>query len=311
MSLFVTFEGIEGSGKSTQLRLLADAPARRRARRRRDPRAGRHGAGAGAARAAPRRRPPRRSSRWPSCSSTAPTARSTSREVIRPALAAGRIVLCDRFSDSTIAYQGYGRGLDLGHGPRARRARRAAALAPDLTFLLDCPVATGWRARAGALGQRRPLRARGARLPRARARGFHALAAAEPAASASSTRRAADRRWPSADRARETLRALGERRVTLRATSSVTSAAIAPAARARPRATGRRRRYLFSGPPASASAPLADAFAARSSARRRATTTPAARARSACASPAGPIPTCASSRARRTGATSAPSRSAS
>jgi dTMP kinase len=59
--------------------------------------------------------------------------------VIRPALAQRRIVLCDRYADSTIAYQGYGRGLDV---PTMRLLCLAATsgLEPDLTFLLDIPV---------------------------------------------------------------------------------------------------------------------------------------------------------------------------
>ncbi len=62
--------------------------------------------------------------------------------VIGPALAAGAIVLCDRFSDSTIAYQGYGHGQDLA---RVRRwdAESRPGLEPDLTLLLDCPVDLG------------------------------------------------------------------------------------------------------------------------------------------------------------------------
>lgn len=62
--------------------------------------------------------------------------------VIRPALAAGAIVLCDRFLDSTIAYQGYGRQQDLA---RVRRwdAESRDGLEPDLTVLLDCPVELG------------------------------------------------------------------------------------------------------------------------------------------------------------------------
>lgn len=68
-------------------------------------------------------------------------------EVIRPALAAGKVVLSDRFSVSTIAYQGFGRGLDL------VRLRSADALArqgvwPDLILVLDCPVELGLQ-RAG------------------------------------------------------------------------------------------------------------------------------------------------------------------
>ncbi len=63
-------------------------------------------------------------------------------EIIRPALAAGNIVLCDRFTDSTLAYQGYGRGIDL---KLLRQINNVAdgGVRPDLTFLLDCPVAVG------------------------------------------------------------------------------------------------------------------------------------------------------------------------
>ncbi len=63
-------------------------------------------------------------------------------EVIRPALAAGKAVLCDRYHDSTVAYQGYGRGLDVsrltGLGTLA-----TGGLAPDATILLDLPVDIG------------------------------------------------------------------------------------------------------------------------------------------------------------------------
>lgn len=64
------------------------------------------------------------------------------REVIRPAIASGRLVLCDRFTDSTLAYQGYGRGVDL---EMLRQLNRVAGdgITPDLTFLLDCPVEVG------------------------------------------------------------------------------------------------------------------------------------------------------------------------
>jgi dTMP kinase len=59
--------------------------------------------------------------------------------VIQPGLAAGAIVLCDRYSDSTIAYQGYGREADL---ERVRRwdADSRNGIAADLTLLLDCPI---------------------------------------------------------------------------------------------------------------------------------------------------------------------------
>ena len=68
--------------------------------------------------------------------------------VIRPALAAGQVVLSDRFSESTIAYQSYGRGLDL-TVVRTLDAHARAGLVPHLTFLLDCPASEGLRRIAG------------------------------------------------------------------------------------------------------------------------------------------------------------------
>ena len=63
-------------------------------------------------------------------------------EVIRPALAENRIVLCDRFTDSTVAYQGYGRGLDRDLIGRLNHLA-ANGLRPDLTLLLDLDPAVG------------------------------------------------------------------------------------------------------------------------------------------------------------------------
>lgn len=60
-------------------------------------------------------------------------------DVILPALAAGKIVICDRYTDSTLAYQGYGRGIDLKF-LRQLNAFANRGVQPDLTFLLDCPV---------------------------------------------------------------------------------------------------------------------------------------------------------------------------
>lgn len=63
-------------------------------------------------------------------------------EVIRPALDAGRWVVCDRFSDATVAYQGGGRRADKGW-IKSLRATVHADLEPDLTLLLDAPVEVG------------------------------------------------------------------------------------------------------------------------------------------------------------------------
>lgn len=74
------------------------------------------------------------------------------REKLRPAVAAGEIVISDRYSDSTVAYQGYGRGFDLGLiGDLNRLA--SDGMCPDLTIVLDCPVEIGLaRTRARAKG---------------------------------------------------------------------------------------------------------------------------------------------------------------
>ncbi len=68
-------------------------------------------------------------------------------EVIGPCLEAGHIVICDRYTDSTLAYQGYGRGLPLGE-LRGLLAFATGGLLADLTFYLDLPVEVG-------LGRRR------------------------------------------------------------------------------------------------------------------------------------------------------------
>lgn len=75
--------------------------------------------------------------------------------VIAPALQQGAIVICDRFVDSTLAYQGYARGLEL-KTLRAMNRWATGGLAPDLTLLFDLPVATGLRRRRrDAAGQNR------------------------------------------------------------------------------------------------------------------------------------------------------------
>ena len=73
------------------------------------------------------------------------------RRVIRPALEAGRWVLCDRFTDATYAYQGGGRGLDTARIAQLETFTQGA-LRPDYTLLLDVPVDVGL-ARVGARGE--------------------------------------------------------------------------------------------------------------------------------------------------------------
>ena len=69
-------------------------------------------------------------------------------QIIVPAISARKIVLCDRFTDSTLAYQGYGRGIDLAWLGELNNAATGLTR-PDLTFLLDCPVELGLARTAG------------------------------------------------------------------------------------------------------------------------------------------------------------------
>jgi dTMP kinase len=63
-------------------------------------------------------------------------------EVIRPALDRGDVVVCDRYADSTLAYQGFGRGLDV-QALRPVISFATAGLLPEMTMLLDLPVEAG------------------------------------------------------------------------------------------------------------------------------------------------------------------------
>jgi dTMP kinase len=73
-------------------------------------------------------------------------------QIIRPYLAGGGVVLCDRFADSTLAYQGYGRQLDLAT-LRLITAFATGGLQPDLTFCLDLPVDVGLQRKAAGAGE--------------------------------------------------------------------------------------------------------------------------------------------------------------
>lgn len=96
-------------------------------------------------------------------------------KVVAPALAAGQVVVCDRFTDSTLAYQGYGRGLDL---EQIRQLNHLATggLQPHLTLWLDLAPEVGLaRSRLGDKLEQEHLE-----FHRRVYRGFQALAAAEP-----------------------------------------------------------------------------------------------------------------------------------
>ncbi len=139
--VFITFEGIEGSGKSSQVALLADyLTARGRpVTVTREP---------GGTPIGDQVRTilldPKNKALDPGAELLLYAASRAQhlKEVIAPSLAAGKVVLCDRFSDATIAYQGYGRGLDLGMISALDRIVTSGKQ-PDLTLLLDIEASAG------------------------------------------------------------------------------------------------------------------------------------------------------------------------
>jgi dTMP kinase len=105
-------------------------------------------------------------------------------EVIKPALARGQTVLCDRFTDATSAYQGHARGLDPQLVDQLN-AMATGGLVPDLTILIDCPVDVGLgRAKARIAATNGPREERFEQEERAFhehvRQGYLALAAAAP-----------------------------------------------------------------------------------------------------------------------------------
>lgn len=144
--LFITFEGVEGSGKTTQLKLLAKVLKEYRIPHlvTREP---------GGSRLSTQLR------RWilnkldynimPRAELLLFLADRAQHvgEVVEPALRQGKVVLCDRYSDSTLAYQGGGRGFDMKLLKILNDA--ASGLKPDLTLLFDLPVEAGLRRALG------------------------------------------------------------------------------------------------------------------------------------------------------------------
>ena len=180
---FITFEGTEGGGKSTQIEILA---ARLRAagltvRQLREP----GGTPIGEEIRHTLKHSPHNHAMTAEAELLLMNASRAQlvREIIRPALAAGEIVLCDRFYDSTTAYQGYGRGLD----PQPVREIIAFAVGPtrpDLTLFLHVPQAVSEQRRASRNAVSGPMRDRFEEsdqtfFERVEA-GFLAIAAAEP-----------------------------------------------------------------------------------------------------------------------------------
>jgi dTMP kinase len=98
-------------------------------------------------------------------------------ELIAPALESGRVVICDRFTASTVAYQGYGRGLDL-ELIRDLNDRACQGIRPDLTVLLDVPWGEGLARKHGNITD--PFETETMEFHRRVREGYLAQASAEP-----------------------------------------------------------------------------------------------------------------------------------
>jgi dTMP kinase len=175
--VFLTFEGIEGSGKTTQLRRLAERIPNAIATK--EP---------GGTPTADRIRailldPESHLDRVAELFLFAASRRQHVVELIRPALGRGEVVLCDRFTDSTLAYQGFGRVIDLDQ-LRTLNAWATDSLLPDLTLLFDLPEEVGLsRARsrnAAATPHEGRFEAEDLRFHRRVREGYLSLAVAEP-----------------------------------------------------------------------------------------------------------------------------------
>jgi len=168
--LFVTFEGIDRSGKTTQARLLAEALGDE-ALGVREP---------GGTPAAERIRELLKDAALPLGSEAEALLFAAARaeivgNVIRPALADGRVVISDRFLDSSLAYQGGARGLGVEEVERINRFA-TGGLVPDLTFLLEIePAAAAERA-----GESDRFEDEGASLQQAVLEAYERLVAGDP-----------------------------------------------------------------------------------------------------------------------------------
>lgn len=175
---FITFEGGEGAGKSTQIALLADrlAAAGARVVRLREP----GGTALGERMREALKRPGESITPAAEALLFAACRAQLVAEAVAPALARGEVVLCDRFADSTLAYQSGGRGLDRSLVESANRLA-CGSVAPHLTFLLDLDPALGLgRASVRDQGRSDRFEAMDAEFHRRVRAAYLALAAAEP-----------------------------------------------------------------------------------------------------------------------------------
>lgn len=175
---FITLEGGEGAGKSTQAALLAD---RLRAAGI-DVEVTREPGGTSGAEAIRQLFVTGAVDRWSATTEAllinAARADHVARR-IRPALEAGRWVICDRYIDSTLAYQGAGKGADVAE---LRHLHRLATgdLWPDLTLILQLPIAKGLARAAARSGSTARFEAHDALFHQRVAKGYLVIASAEP-----------------------------------------------------------------------------------------------------------------------------------
>ncbi len=175
--LFITVEGIDGCGKSTQARLIAAAleAAGRDVLRLREP---------GGVKISEQIRAilldPANAEMGDVCELLLYEAARAQlvHQVIRPALAAGKTVVCDRFYDSTTAYQAFADGLDRNMVSQANELA-VDGCRPDLTLVFDLPVEDALRRRSGREAEDR-LELKGLEFQERVAAGFRAVAADEP-----------------------------------------------------------------------------------------------------------------------------------
>jgi dTMP kinase len=146
--IFLTFEGVEGSGKTTQMLRLARALRRQghRVERTREP----DGTALGVAVRRFFERPGLRPEPLVEVFLFMAARHQHVREKLDPWLAHGRLVLCDRYTDATVAYQGHGRGVDVDL-IRELNVQATGGLLPGLTLLFDLPPEEGFR----RIGRRR------------------------------------------------------------------------------------------------------------------------------------------------------------
>ncbi|MDP1643111.1 MAG: dTMP kinase [Phenylobacterium sp.] len=175
---FITFEGGEGGGKSTQLRLLAQ----RLTELGHEVISTREPGGSPGAEAIRDLLVRGEADRWSAMTETLlmyAARRDHLERVISPALARGAWVLCDRFADSTRAYQGAAGGTDLAL-IAALEVHVLAGVRPDLTLILDLPPETGLTRAVSRAGVETRFESKGAAFHSRLRQAFLDIAAAEP-----------------------------------------------------------------------------------------------------------------------------------